>query len=76
MEKNKRTIDVYANDTLITTLKYNNKTPQPIKEKISIPVSLVKDKKLKLEFKGNDLGFTAVGVGLGILNFNITQSLN
>ncbi len=76
VEKNQRNIKVYANNTLIDTFSYDNKSVQPIKLKINIPANIINNHKLKLEFKSDNLGYQATGVGLGILNFKISKTLN
>ncbi len=77
MEKNKRTIKVFANGTLIDTLIFSDNVLQPIKQQIKIPANLIKDdKKLKLDFRGDDLGHHATSIGLGVLRFKIDNILN
>ena len=76
MEKNRRVIKVFANDELIDTLVYNNKTTQPIQQQIKIPAKLIKeDKKLKIDFRGDDLGANVASIGLGVLRFKIDTAL-
>ncbi len=77
MEKNKRIIKVFANGTLIDTLIFSDKVSQPIQQQIKIPANLIKDdKKLKLDFRGDDLGIHATSISLGVLRFKIDNILN
>ena len=77
MEKNKRIVEIFANDVLVKTLEYGNTVKQPLSEKIIINKDLIKnDKKLKIEFKGKYVGYTPISIGIGLLNFKIEEVLN
>lgn len=77
MKNKQRTIQFYVNDTKLTEITYKQNVIQPINQKIIIPASLIKDdNKLKLEFRGNDLGRSPSTVGIAVLGFRLNKILN
>ena len=77
MKNKQRTIQFYVNDTKLTEITYKQNVIQPINQKIIIPASLIKDdNKLKLEFRGNDLGRSPSTVGVAVLGFSLNKILN
>lgn len=72
MENNKRDIKIWINGTQTDNFIYPYDIKQPINQKITIPANLIKeDKKVKIEFRGDDLGSTAASVGVGVISFKI-----
>lgn len=72
MENNERNIQIWINGVKTENFVYPYNIKQPIKQKIMIPNKLIgADKKVKIEFKGDDLGFTAFAAGVGVVSFKI-----
>ena len=72
MENNQRNIKIWINGVPTTNFIYPYNIKQPINQKITIPYDIIKeDKKVKIEFRGDDLGATAASVGIGVISFKI-----
>ncbi len=70
MKNKQRTIEIFANNHLIDTWNLTDQVKQPIHKKLTIPSKIIGDeRKLLLEFRLQDAGYTAIGIGLGIQKF-------
>lgn len=69
----KRNIKVFANNQPFAEWNFADTVSQPIERIIAIPTTLLHDGKLLLEFKSDTVGYAAVGVGIGVNKFTITE---
>lgn len=74
MENNVRNIEVFANKEKIDDWQLQDKIKQPIRKILNIPTRLLDEKRrLLLEFKSDNIGYTPISVGLGIDKFQLSE---
>lgn len=74
MANKHRTVEVFANKQKIAEWTFEDTIVQPIYKSVDIPAGIIgNDRKLLLEFRSDGLGYTPVGIGIGVQKFMLLQ---
>ena len=74
MANKRRTVEVFANKQKIAEWTFEDTIVQPIYKSVDIPAGIIgNDRKLLLEFHSDGLGYTPVGIGIGVQKFMLSQ---
>ena len=69
-----RTVEVFANKQKIAEWTFEDSVVQPVHKSVDIPAGIIgNDRKLLLEFRNDGLGYTPVGIGIGVQKFMLSQ---
>lgn len=74
MSERSRMVKIYVNKQEIATWNFKDNIMQPIHKTLKIPHSLIeKNRRLLIEFRNDGLGYTPIGIGLGVQKFVLTK---